>query len=194
MTDYANWGSASGTEEFHPQYNPLPVASTKEPTVQEQINTITGNPDMLKEFFGYVANKVVSASNLAVQVAELEGTIQSLRVELANMQQAHATERADHGDTRRELNDMKATLDQERNTVHQLVLERDNVRDALVMANDAAAAARRDVEFWQAEASRLERERNEATHAADVCREGREQMAGQVKALREAFGALRVIE
>lgn len=179
-----------------PAMDASPSASneTKEITVTEQTKEVNiEDPNMLSQIFAKLSSKVVEASDLAKRVGELEAQVQNLTFELSKVREDVTNERNAHALTSRELQDFRNRLDHEQRAVHDLVVERDMERDAKGQAQASLATANSDVAFWNSEAARLEKEKNEAVHASDVCREQREQMAGQVKALQSAFKALQVI-
>lgn len=166
----------------------------KEVNVTEQNKEVNiEDPTMLSAFFAKLSNKVVEASELGKRVADLEAKVRELDLALSEARGNVEMERQGRLETERTLQDFRNRLDHEQRAVHDLVVERDMERDAKGQAQTTLALTQKDMEFWSSEAARYERERNEAQHASDVCREQREQMAKQVAALREAFGALRVI-
>lgn len=182
--EWHNW-----PDQFAPKVEPTSI-----PITEQNKMTDLEDHEMIRSLVTRIGDYLVERTKLAERVREMEQTIQQMNDNLVNARAAFDAEKQEHDTTRRDLNEVRSQLQHEQSTVHQLVAERDQVRDTLRGTEDSLASARRDVEFWQGEASRLERERNEATHSADVCREQREQMAGQVSALRAAFGALRVLE
>lgn len=191
---YQQWAQHSSPVEPEPSPVPAFNAPTSIPITEQNKMTDLEDVDMIRSLVSRIGDYLVERTKLAQQVRELEGTVNYLRSEIGELNKDLETERQSRTETERKLNEVQGSLDHERSTVSQLVAERDQVRDTLRGTEESLANVRKDVEFWQGEASRLERERNEATHSADVCREQREQMAGQVSALRAAFGALRVLE
>lgn len=189
IEDLPKWPGSSGQDA-----SPSASNERKEVTVTEQNKEVNiEDPTMLSAFFAKLSNKVVEASELGKRVAELETKLHNLQVQLDDAIASVQAERAGRLQVERDLQDVRNKLDHEQRAVHDLVVERDMERDAKGQAQTSLASTKAELDNWVNEAARLERERNEASHASDVCREQREQMAKQVAGLREAFAALRVI-
>jgi len=169
------------------QMNSLPTTEPeKEPTIEEHAN-------MIGTAFAKIMDKALQATELAKRVAELERTCNDLEANLQGLANDLRMEREAHDETRKALQEVQTKLAQRDSAVHDLVMERD-----IAIGERNEAQALRDKykaeadSAWQA-ARKWEEVAINADHETQVCRERANQMAEQVKALKNAFKALEVL-
>lgn len=175
-------------------FYPYATTPTNIPITEEAKMNDLEDANMIRELVAKIGNYLVERTELAKRVGEQEAAIETLRNEVAALRNDLTKEQREHDDTKSRLGYIREALEHEQSTVGQLVSERDSVRDQLTEALKTIDILRRDVDFWTQETGQYEKQRNDALHASHVCQEQREQMAGQVSALKAAFKALQVLE
>lgn len=181
------WNGTEWVETVSDPWNPnqpTPSASTKETEVNIE------DPNMWEQVSKYIANKLTTASDLAKRVAELEARIDNLRFDLDTTKAELTSERNNHAHTAQVLAEVRSQLAQRESTVHDLVAERDSVRDELARTQQERDTARRESVDWQELYNGATKERDDARHHGHVLDERCNLLTQRVAAFKAAFSGL----
>lgn len=166
--------------------DPAPAIETQEPTVEEHAN-------MIRKGFEHVLNKALEASELAKRVAELETELGRQKLWVSDLQAQCQAERDSNAELRKALQEVQSQLAQRDSTVHDLVMERDRVRDELDIANGTCGTLRTERCIWEDEARAFERALNDECQRNHILEERCSLMQTKINALKEAFNGLNTL-